>query len=318
MIARSAVTLAVLVVCAAGAVGQNIDVDSVLLTLIEEIEVPARTAGQLATVAIHEGQSVAEGDELALVRDVDARLEVERAKNEVAAAKIIAENDTQLRLAKSALEVAKAEFQRAETSRSKYRRSVSDTEFDKLRLRVSELSLQLEQAQHELAVAAIQRDHKQIARQIAEQKLESCRLVAPFGGTVVEIMRRRGEWIEPGEGIAKLVRMDRLRAEGFVSARLAAGDLRGRRVTLRVTPPSESSSEFAGKVVFVHPRVDPVNEQVLVWAEIDNADQQLKPGQRGAMQIHAEAARGNAPDARRGSLVGLPAPAAPAVLKRHD
>ena len=42
---------------------------------------------------------------------------------------------------------------------------------------------------------------------------------------------------------------------------------------------------FAGKIVFVSPEVDPITGQVRIWAEIDNRDGRLRPGQAAKMRI---------------------------------
>src|SRR5262249_61260030 len=114
-------------------------------------------------------------------------------------------------------------------------------------------------------------------------------VAAPVAGFVVEVNRHRGEWVEPGQTILRILRLDRLRAEGLVSAQLVRGDLNGRRVKLQVQRTDQPPAEYAGKIVFVNPEIDPVNGQVRVWAEIDNADLQLRPGLHGSMAIETPA-----------------------------
>jgi macrolide-specific efflux system membrane fusion protein len=45
-----------------------------------------------------------------------------------------------------------------------------------------------------------------------------------------------------------------------------------------VTLPGEKPTTFRGTVTFVSPEVNPINRQVRVWAEFDNADGRLRPG----------------------------------------
>ena len=40
-----------------------------------------------------------------------------------------------------------------------------------------------------------------------------------------------------------------------------------------------------GTVKFVADEIDPVNQQKRIWAEIENADFKLQPGDRGRMVI---------------------------------
>ena len=76
-------------------------------------------------------------------------------------------------------------------------------------------------------------------------------------------------------------------------------DSRGNSITLasrnvRFTLVSADSADagggdepltFEAKIGFVSPEVDPVSHQVRVWAEIDNADGLLRPGQQGRLEI---------------------------------
>ena len=55
---------------------------------------------------------------------------------------------------------------------------------------------------------------------------------------VVQIKRHRGEWVQAGESVVRVLRLDRLRAEGFVpqAARRVAV---GRPVTVQVDLPGQ-------------------------------------------------------------------------------
>ena len=57
--------------------------ESVVVTLIEQVEVPAQEAGLLAKVAVREGQTVNPGDLLAQIDDTEARLKLKRAEIEL-------------------------------------------------------------------------------------------------------------------------------------------------------------------------------------------------------------------------------------------
>jgi macrolide-specific efflux system membrane fusion protein len=102
---------------------------------------------------------------------------------------------------------------------------------------------------------------------------------------VVQVNRRRGEWVEPGEMVVRILRLDRLRAEGFLKARYLSGDVEDWRVTLTVDLPGRPAAELPGEVVFVSPEIDPVNSQVSIWVEVDNEDLRLRPGMRAKMTI---------------------------------
>lgn len=273
------------VVPGAAAAGSPIEIDSAFVRLIEQVEVPAREAGVLAEIAVREGQTVAEGALLARIEDREPSLLKERAAVEREIAASEAKNDVRVRFAKKSLQVAQAELQRATESVQKYDKSVSETEIDHLRLTAERSALEVEQAQHEVQIARLTAKLKQTEMDLATASLERRRIVAPAAGMVVQVYPRAGEWVQPGQKVLRLVQIDRLRVEGFVSASQIEGPLVGSPVRFVVDLPGKKAAKFAGEMVFVSPEVDPVNGQVRVWAEIDNRDLVLRPGLRGRLTI---------------------------------
>ena len=51
------------------------------------------------------------------------------------------------------------------------------------------------------------------------------RILAPIGGMVVDVFRRQGEWVDPGVAVLRILRIDKLRVEAFLSAREVNRDL---------------------------------------------------------------------------------------------
>lgn len=196
-----------------------------------------------------------------------------------------AKNEVEVRFAKKSLEVAEAELQRALDSVQSYPKSVSETELDRLKLTVERGRLEIEQAEHVLTVAEMTARLKQNALEAAETRLARQVIRAPIDGVVVQIYRHKGEWVEPGQQVVRILRMDRLRVEGFVSV-LCLDELSiGSPVELLIESGENSTRAIPGEIVYVSPEVDPVNEQVRVWAEVDNEAMRLRPGMRGTMLI---------------------------------
>jgi macrolide-specific efflux system membrane fusion protein len=111
------------------------------------------------------------------------------------------------------------------------------------------------------------------------------RIVAPFDGTVVQVFVRLGEWVEPGEKAVRLVNASRLRAEGFLPAEAADAVAPGAAVQLTVDLPRLREVAFDGTIAFVSPEVDPITGQVRLFADIDNRDGRLRPGQPVRMVV---------------------------------
>jgi RND family efflux transporter MFP subunit len=259
--------------------------DSVLITLIDQADVAAQEPGVLADIAVREGQMVKAGDLLAQVDDAAAQIAKRRAKTELDIAAKEASNNVKVRYAKDTLATAKTEYQRATASIEKYRKSVTGSEIDQLRLATEQAAHEVEQAEHDVAVAQLNSELKEAELAAAALDVERRRIVAPLDGMVVQIKRHRGESLASGESVVRVLRLDRLRVEGFVSSKQIGATAVGRPVTVRVDLPERPKAVFSGKLVFVSPEVNPVNGQIRVWAELENQDLLLRPGVAAEMTI---------------------------------
>jgi len=263
-----------------------IKIDQALLALIEHVDLPAKEQGTLAELSVREGDVIKQGTSLAAIEDDEALTAVSKAEREVDVARTKADNDVSIRYARKAYEVAAAEYRRALESVDKFHKSVSATELDQLRLNAEKTLLEIEQAEQEQAIARLVLRQKQSELDSARLKRDRHRLISPFTGMVVEVKKHRGEWLNPGDTVMRLVRLDRLRVEAFVPAREFAFRFEQQHVTLIADVAGEEQASFAGTVVFVSPEVNPVNGQVRLWAEVNNDGLALRPGQTGVLIIH--------------------------------
>jgi RND family efflux transporter MFP subunit len=261
-----------------------LEVQSVVLRLLEEAEVPAQEAGVITNVGVVEGQRVKRGDLLAQTDDQVPRLAAAatKAKYDVARAKAI--NDIRIRYAQKAIEVSEAELRRSTDSIERFAKSVSQSQLDVEKLTVQKNRLEAEQARHEQEIAMLEMKEQEAALNAANVQVTRRRIVAPFDGVIVQIYARNGEWAEPGQKALRIVNVDRLKAEGFIPAQIANDHVVGRSIRLTIEPGGAQNS-FTGKIVFVSPEVDPITSQVRVWAEIDNRDGRLRPGQQARMVV---------------------------------
>ena len=256
----------------------DIEIESVVVNLIAEAEVPAEEAGVLAEVVAREGQRVQAGELLARINDRDALLQVAKARIVLDQANDQAANDVKLRRAQQTLKLAKLELAKSEEANKQLEKVVSATQIEKLKIDVDNALLEIEQAETDLAtarrgVAAAKNDLL-----VAERALERRRVTTPIAGVVVGVRRNPGEWLEPGETVVRVVRDDRLRAEGFVHVDKLSFDPLGCNVRLQVKLPSGKVQDFPGIVTFVSPEANPINGQVRLWAELENGDRKLRAG----------------------------------------
>ena len=267
-------------------------------TIKAEDELPLKTA----SAQLRESQSSK------TVKEVSLKIAEAEATNESAVGIAIAE--TQLR---------QHELERAENAKSSFSPSISKSQIERLKTNVQKGQLEIQQAREALAIqkmkpeaeqAALNQKLEEISRyqtlleqeqkslliaefndqlqknavEMARLKLEHRNIRAPFDGYIAKVERHVGEWVEPGSAVARIIDLNTLKAEGFLSAEQGAEDLDGRDVRISVSSGGKIF-EVKGKVSFVSREVDPVNQQVRFWAEFDNSVVKLRPGMTGSLQI---------------------------------
>ena len=265
---------------------QILVIDDAQVKLIEQVRVPAMEAGVLVKLDVKEGDVVKVDSPLGRIDDELIRVQQETAQFEHEVAKLESENDVDQRFAKKSREVAKSELTRSVESNAIYAASVSLTEIERLQLVVERSALSLEQSQRDMTLAKLTERIKDRALVAATKRAVRCRLTAPIDGMVVELFANRGEWLQPGDPVVRIVNLDRLRVEAHVDGKKYGKELQGCRVQFTVTlPPGDRQEEFVGRVSFVSPELQPVTGQARIWAEIENREMNLRPGDHGKLTI---------------------------------
>ncbi len=279
------VPIAMLLFAQPAAGNDEILLSSVLITLTAEAEIPARADGPLEKLSIHEGKVVEAGDMVGRVRDADVKYLKNKAVLDLQNARRESENQIPILVAQKEHALREGELQRVLASLERYKQAVSKSEVQRLKVAAEKAALELDQAKYDrqTALLAVKAFENEVS--IAEDKVELRRVVAPITGRIVEVNRRQGEWVKAGEPVARIVRVDRLRVEGFLTTEALAEKLMGRDVIVEVDLPRLGVKQFSGQVVFVSPLLNDVNNQIRVWAEIENKDELLRPGLKGSMRI---------------------------------
>ncbi len=227
--------------------------------------------------------------------------------------KRLAENDIRVLAAQKAEAVAKSEWTRAVNAKKDFDDAVSQSEIDQFRLAYEQRSLEtqqaifeqenarLEQSVDRATAASLQtkirsadvavRQAKaaanivQLKKKLKEQQLELARvnveqhsLKSPIDGIVVEVSHRVGDWVQPGESIARVVRLDRLRVEGYLPAKWIHWLRDESEPKMIIELATGETTERIGEAKFISPEVDPLTRETRFWIEIDNADGKLLPG----------------------------------------
>lgn len=127
----------------------------------------------------------------------------------------------------------------------------------------------VDEAASELGIA-------EAALNLAQANLAKTKIMAPFDGALGLRMVSIGEYMNPGQAIFTLSRINPLYVDFSVPQTELAILKQGTAVSIRTDAfPGE---DFTGKILAIDPKLDAAARAVSVRAEIDNADGRLKPG----------------------------------------
>src|SRR5262245_25281520 len=203
-------------------VNKSITVEHCKVTLLEDVDVPAADSGIITKILPKEGQPVEEG---ALLVEIDNReiLAKKRiAEGELAAANQTAQSQAEIEVAEKAVGVSLKEYELNKEISKKNKGAVSETELRKFEFQWQRAIAQEKQARNENLVAHLTAEVKQAQVDAAGIEIDRRQIKAPFKGEVDRISRMRGEWVQAGESILRLVALDKVRINGDVRATIAA------------------------------------------------------------------------------------------------
>jgi macrolide-specific efflux system membrane fusion protein len=260
-----------------------------LVYLIEDIQVPALEAGPLVKIDVKEGDVVEQGQLLAHLDDSQPLIQKQAAELARNAAIAEASDDVDVRFAEATLAYSNAELQRLLAVERKSAGSVSVQDIEKAKLARHRDELQIEKSKLEAKVARMTADKHQAEVQAADLSVARRQILAPISGEVATVFHERNEWVNAGEPVVQVVRMDRLRVEGFVSTgELNVSEIAGKQVMVEVELARGRRERLSGRVTYVSQLVT-AGAKYRVRAEVENRLENdewlLRPGMAASMLI---------------------------------
>jgi len=252
----------------------------------DQVVLNTKVPGRLDQLPVDLGSVVHHGDVVAVLDLTDFRLRVEQAETALAQARarlgvtldgagdaIQPEKTSLVRQARAVVDQARRQRERLTTLHQEGILAKSELDQVDADFRVAEARLQeaFEEVRNRQAIVA----ERRAALGLAQQRLADATLRAPFDGAVRERHLSVGAYLEVGQAVVTIVRMDPLRLRLAVPERDAASIRTGQRVHLR----EEGTSTAAeGNLVRLSPAVDEGTRTLMVEAEIPNPDGALRPG----------------------------------------
>ena len=267
--------------------GGEITVNPVLIKVIEEVAVPAIQDGPILAIQVTEGQVVEVGQTLLQLDDLRAQLKQQQAELELRIATKKAGNRSGVLLAETETRVTNSSLQRAQESRRRFPDTPSQAEVDEIELRVAQAKQHLEQATQEFQLGEFAKDLAAKNLELATFEVDRHQIKSPIQGAVIEIIAKKGEWVRPGDPLIRVMRVDRLKVEGFLKRDAISSSLLDRSVTILVEGGEGEKERHSGKIVFISPVVETNDRTQRIVAEVENSRGLLGPGLRAKMIIHA-------------------------------
>ncbi len=296
-------TLACLLLLAAVAGGQSsasrgasqpalARIETAQVFFLNDLQLPAQEAGVLTRIDVSEGHDVTAGQLLALVDDRKPQLAKLAANLDQAAATARAEDNIDVDYAIASHDVALSELEKDLSINARSPGAVPDTEIQIKRLSEHRARLQIEKSKLDKRVAVLTAEVQGAAVKAADETIRRCRIEAEFDGEVVDVLKRKGEWVNVGEPVLRIARMDRLRVDGRLdAAQFDAHEIEGRPVTVTAQLARGRTADFRGRLVFVSQQVEAGNKY-RVRAEVENRQENgewvLRPGLPTSMVVHLE------------------------------
>jgi len=263
-----------------------------LVSVIDDVEVPAQEAGLLIAMTAEEGTLVKKDDVVAQIDDRQAKLERYAAEVEREAALAKASDDIEVRFAEASLDVAAADVASSETINAKTPGLVPATEVRKLRLTKRRAELQIDKTKLDLSVAKMAAEVHEAAVKAADATIERRRILAPMDGEVIARIKQRGEWVNAGEPVLRVIRMDTLKVEGLLpAADHNPAELIQRPVLIEVDLAHGRKAQFEGRVTYVSPLVTAGNKYRVRCEVANRAEKEqwlLRPGMTAVVSIGLE------------------------------
>lgn len=271
----------------------------------EQTDVAPTVAGKVIAIGVDLGSFVKQGQVLVRLDDRDAHIRLQQAEAQVAQAKSsVRQAEARIGLrsgqtfdpthvaevqnARVALELAEKNLHRFE--RLIESGDVSRSAYDQQKAQRDQLQqqyeVQLTQARQNYAAvqtarAAVDSAQTQVAA--ARKAIADAVVLAPMSGYVSDRPVALGEYVTTSSKVVTIVRTNPLRMKIDIPEQAISEVQAGQSVSLTVS--AYPDQKFSGRIARVSPSVTATSRTLTVEAEVDNANNILKPGQFATVRI---------------------------------
>jgi HlyD family secretion protein len=275
---------------------------------VESAIAHAERSGAVEEILIQQGQHVAKGDELLKLDASDAIAEREGAESRIAQIRtqleVISDGgssaerarlESDLATAQVNLEHARTDYQDAQ--RRQAEQIVTKAEVAVRKQKVDELEVQIKGLKDQKAALVAPTDRAsaearlrdaQATLKLADVKLSQSVVRAPIDGEVYQFDLKRGSYLNAGDTVAMIGRLDRVNVKVYVDERDLGRVMKG--MPVRITWDALSGREWKGVVNKLPTQVTALGTRQVgeVVCLIENPKRELLPGTNVNVEIRAE------------------------------
>jgi multidrug efflux pump subunit AcrA (membrane-fusion protein) len=263
------ISAAMLAAAPGGNAPSIIKLDGCVVSLIEEADVPAKEHGELMKIPVVEGQAVKTGELLAQIDDLDAIAKRDVAQFKLEEATEEAHSKVNVDFSKASADVAQADYEAAVEANKRLTKTYSDSDLRKFWLEWKKSVLGIEKAEMDLRICGLKAKVSEAELKVEKENVARRQILSPLDGAVEQIRRHAGEWVQPGDPVLHVVRLDRLLVQGFVKAAdVATLDIADRPVEVTVKLARGRQETFKSKISYVSSMV--LSGVYRISAEVQN------------------------------------------------
>jgi len=266
-----------------------------VVSLKDYVQVPAMQAGVLRLLQLEDGTLVKEGvlitkdqqlgkldDRDAAARQHAAQLDYEVSQGdwEKASLAIMAADKT--------VDVAALEVLETRNVNNAAPGAIPKTQVRRQELTHERSQIEAETARHDKTGAGKTAELRQAQLDVASLNLDHHQIRSPIDGEVVQVYRKIGEWLSPGDPILRIVDLKTLRVEGFLKINnYLRQDIAGQPVIVEIQLPGGRTESFESTINYVSPLVQASGDYRVVcevtnrksdgfWVMLPGMDAELK------------------------------------------
>lgn len=272
-----------------------VDLNNCTVSFIDDIKLPAQENGVIKSLNVKEGQYIPSGKTVGRIDDELYQRMLEQAELRYAIAKEAATDATAVLAAEKKYKVADIEARKT----IRLAQNGSKSESDRMMAVYSKeiASLEHEKAQREKDKAYGEARLELARLNEVQSRIRRHTLKSEFDAYVVEIFKKPQEYVQSGDEVMRLARMDKLWVQGIVNIEdLNPNEVVDRPVTVTVNLARGQTAAFKGKITYVALERQSL-KSYMVKAEIMNrpagAHWLLQPLSSVQMRIHLDQSSSN-------------------------